>query len=204
MTRFMSIAALIFAFGVVPVAMAQPEKSGEVPAEGKKPNPDPHNVYSTGLFQEVYIDEDFKLYKVRTYQGVVPGRDADNEAGTATVQEPRGKKTRVKRLGFEQRELFSRVFVLADRPISPWIYDNFVQAHANPDVPYQIFVEVSTADIPKFNDRRPLITRSFNTPIRTIQGTLMKEGVRVVITLKREARYLPVQVGNVLYIDVER
>mgnify|MGYP006865124356 CR=1 FL=1 len=204
MTRFMSIVVFVFTFSLASAALAQPEKKDEVPAAKVKTNPDPHNVYSTGLFQEVYIDEDFKLYRVRTYQGMVPGRDSEYDAGAATVDPPRGKKTRVKRLGFEQRELFSRVFVLADRPISPWIYDNFVQAHANPDVPYQIFVEISTADIPKFNDRRPLITRSFNTPIRTIQGTLMKEGVRVVITLKREARYLPVQVGKVLYIDVER
>lgn len=165
---------------------------------------DPYNVYSTGLFQEVYIDEDFKLYKIRTYQGIVPDRDKLDEDGAAKVAVRRGKKTRVLRIGFEQRELFSRVFVLADRAISPWIYDNFVQAHSDPSIPFQIFVELTNANVPKSNDRRPLITRSFNTPVSKVESVAIKGGVRVVLTLKRESRYLPVQVGKILYVDVER
>jgi hypothetical protein len=182
-------------------AQAEPGDEGtDKPVVGPT---DPYNVYGTGLFQEVYIDEDFKLYKVRTYQGVVPGRDTENGI-LPDEREPAAGKVVVDRIGFEQRELFSRVFILADRSISPWVYDNFVQAQADPSIPHQIYVEIARAKIATFNDKRPLVTRSFNTPIMSIEGTETKEGVRVVITLKREARYLPVQVGKVLYVDVER
>jgi len=164
---------------------------------------DPYNVYGTGLFQEVYIDEDFSLYKIRTYQGVVPGRETENEV---LIDEPEaeGGKTVVERVGFEQRELFSRVFILADRSISPWVYDNFVQAQADPTIPCQVYVELARAKMATFNDMRPLVTRNFNTPLMQIEAHETKDGVRVVLTLKREARYLPVQIGKVLYVDVER
>lgn len=163
---------------------------------------DPYSVYSTGLFQEVYIDESFQLYATRKYGGVVPGK---NEAEFANVQPTDGEgKLLIHRIGFEQRELFSRLFVLASSSISPWVYDNFAEANANPEINYQIYIEIPGAKIPKHNDRRPLITTSFNTPVASIEGRHMEGGVRVVITLKREARYLPVQVGRLLYIDVER
>jgi len=207
MRRLIAIPAFILAASLSFSAAAQDD-----PDKGTEPEPDktaedkvldPYNIYSSGLFQEVYIDEDFKLFKVRTYQGAVPGRDPEDGSPDAETETPTGP-TRVERIGFEQRELFSRVFVLADRSMSPWVYDNFVQAAADPNIPFQVFVELANAKIPKSNDRRPLVTRSFNTPISTIVGTVTKEGVRVVITLKRDARYLPVQVGHVVYIDVER
>ena len=164
---------------------------------------DPYNVYGTGLFQEVYIDEDFSLYKVRTYQGLVPGRNAEEEVAL-DEPEAEGGKTIVERVGFEQRELFSRVFILADRTILPWVYDNFVQAQADPTIPQQVYVELARAKMATFNDMRPLVTRNFNTPIMQIEAVETKDGVRVILTLKREARYLPVQIGKVLYVDVER
>ena len=181
------------------------------PATGDDPNTgltvktnDPYNVYASGLFQEVFIDEDFKIYKVRNYQGIVPGREEEGVVpDEPAVEAPKGR-TKVERIGFEQRELFSRVFVVADRIISPWVYDNFVQAQAAPSIPFQVYVELSKARIPKFNDRRPLQTRNFNTPVMSIEGVETDETVRVIINLKREARYLPVQVGKILYIDVER
>lgn len=197
-----TIACIAIAVPCVAFAQADTPAGQESAA---RPDPaDPYNVYSTGLFQEVYIDEDFKLYKIRTYQGIVPDRDKLDEDGAAKVAVRRGKKTRILRIGFEQRELFSRVFVLADRAISPWIYDNFVQAHSDPSIPFQIFVELTNANVPKSNDRRPLITRSFNTPVNKVESVAIKGGVRVVLTLKRESRYLPVQVGKILYVDVER
>jgi hypothetical protein len=200
--RFAQILLVVMSLGVVSPTVAQEtpeEPTGQVILSGE----DPYNVYGTGLFQEVYIDEDFRLYKVRTYQGVVPGRDSDREIALDEPEAQSGK-TVVERVGFEQRELFSRVFILADRSISPWVYDNFVQAQADPSIPYQVYVELARASMATYNDMRPLITRSFNTPIMQVEANQTKEGIRVVLTLKREARYLPVQVGKVLYVDVER
>ncbi len=197
--------AIVFLLSIPTAALAQSDpKSGEDSEEQKVK--DPYSVYSTGLFQEVFIDEEFDIYDTRRYQGVVPGRDEAEgipPQPVDTTAQPKGK-TIVDRVGFEQRELFSRVFIVADRAISPWVYDNFVQAQSNPDVPYEVYIELANAQVPKKNDRRPLLTQAFNTPIMSIQAKPIKGGVRVVITLKREARYLPVQVGKVLYIDVER
>lgn len=180
-------------------AQEAPEKpSDATPTQQADPN-----IYSSGAFQEVYIDEDYRLYEQRKYQGIVPGKPDEEGIAPTDVPAPSGK-THIDRVGFEQRELFSRVFVMADQTISPWVYDNFVQAQANPEIPYQIFVEFADAAVPRRNDERPLITRAFNTPVDSIATVKTKGGLRVVITLKREARYLPVQVGKVLYIDVER
>jgi hypothetical protein len=196
-----SMLVSLMVLGALPVVAQEDPANSENVVEPQ--SGDPYNVYGTGLFQEVYIDEDFNLYKVRTYSGVVPGRETENEVA---LEEPeaQGGKTVVERVGFEQRELFSRVFILADRAISPWVYDNFVQAQADPSIPYQVYVELARAKMATFNDMRPLVTRNFNTPIMQIEAHETKDGVRVVLTLKREARYLPVQIGKVLYVDVER
>lgn len=195
---------LLVSLMVLPAfSVAAQEEPATSPATVQPQDGDPYNVYGTGLFQEVYIDEDFSLYKVRTYQGLVPGRNAENEVAL-DEPEAEGGKTIVERVGFEQRELFSRVFILADRAISPWVYDNFVQAQADPSIPHQVYVELARAKMATFNDMRPLVTRNFNTPIMQIEAVETKDGVRVILTLKREARYLPVQIGKVLYVDVER
>lgn len=203
MNRHIFLLALLV---ILPAQSALAQEEPKEPADKTQVQPgktgDPYNVYSTGAFQEVYIDEDFKLFKIRTYQGAVPGRDEENPLG-APVEPPKGKIV-IDRVGFEQRELFSRIFVLADRPVTPWVYDNFVQAQSDPAIPPQIYVEVAKASVPKTNDRRPLVTRSFNTPVMQIETTQVKDLIRIVITLKREARYLPVQVGKTIYIDVER
>lgn len=166
----------------------------------------PYSVYSSGLFEEVYIDEEGELYKTRPYQGVVPSRDADRVTEAAAVTEPPegSRKTRIAWIGFEQRELFSRVFILADQVISPWVYDNFVQAQGDAKISPKIFVELNHASIPLKNNRRPLVTRSFNTPIAVIEAKETKDGVKLEITLKKEARYLPVQGGKIFYVDVEK
>jgi hypothetical protein len=160
---------------------------------------DPQSIYSSGAFQEVVVDEDEKLYDLRPYGGVVPGRLEPEEPGIPPKGNPQ-----IDRVGFEQRELFSRVFVVVDRATTPWVYDNFVQCQANPAVPCQIFAEFASARMSTKNDRRPLVTRAFNTPVALVESVKTKEGIRIVITLKREARYLPVQADKVLYIDVER
>ncbi len=196
----LALLALLPAAGLL--AQEKPTGTGEKPQVEPGQSEDPYNVYSTGAFQEVYIDEEFKLFKVRTYQGAVPGREEGNPQG-APVDPPKGKIV-IDRIGFEQRELFSRIFVLADRPVSPWVYDNFVQAQSDPAIPPQIFVEIAKASVPKTNDRRPLVTRNFNTPVMQIETIQVKDLVRIVITLKRESRYLPVQVGKTVYVDVER
>jgi hypothetical protein len=183
------------------------DTKGDKPAATGQTNPDPHNVYSTGAIQEVFIDEDFKLYKLRLYQGIVPGKPIPELTDPAVSMEdkaPPTGPTMVERVGFEQRELFSRVFLLADRQISPWVYDNFVQAQADNKIPFRIYVEIAHAKVKRPNDLLPLITRNFNTPIDLVEASETKEGVRMTITLKRDARYLPVQVSNVIYIDVER
>jgi hypothetical protein len=198
-----TLPALLFLFVSSPV-LGQPTAVDEDEEQQvQTTNGDPYNIYGTGMFQEVYIDEDFNLFKIRTYQGLVPGRTPE-EGEEPILDENTSGSTKIKRIGFEQRELFSRIFILADRAISPWVYDNFVQAAADPSIPFQIYVELAKSKIPKVNDKRPLVTRNFNTPVMSVEGTENKDGVRVIITLKREARYLPVQVGKVLYLDVER
>lgn len=175
-------------------------KTGPVRVTGGR---DPYSIYSTGLFQEVYIDDNLNLFKTRQYGGIVPALE-EKRGNTISTPAQGGEPLMIHRIGFEQRELFSRLFVLGNGLLSPWIYDNFAQAQGNPEVSYQIVVELPGAKIPKYNDRRPLVTRAFNSPIDSIEGQPFKGGVRVIITLKREARYLPVQVGRLLYIDVER
>jgi len=174
----------------------------EAPVRTPPPVPvpaDPQSIYSSGAFQEVVIDEDEKLYDVRPYGGVVPGRIEPEEPGVP----PKGN-LHIERVGFEQRELFSRVFIVLDRATTPWVYDNFVQCQANPAVPCQIFAEFASAQVSTKNDRRPLVTKAFNTPVALVESAKTKEGIRIIVTLKREARYLPVQADKVLYIDVER
>jgi hypothetical protein len=188
-----------------PVPIVEPDVEPEEPAgqpvhvEGGK---DPYSVYSRGQIQEIFIDEDYRLYDLRPYKGLVPG-DPDREAGeTASAGTP--EKVVVRRVGLEQMELFSRVFAAVDAAVTPWVYDNFATADANPGTPYQIIMEIAGGRIPKRTDRLPLDARAFNTPILEIQGIEFKGGVRVVVTLKRKARYLPAQAGNTLYVDIER
>lgn len=199
-----AVLALMLSWGSICLAQgdptADPDQAGKLTVQSN----DPYNVYAPGHFEEVFIDEDFKIYKIRNYQGMVPGREEEGFVPDEPAAEAPKGKTRIERIGFEQRELFSRIFVVADRIISPWVYDNFVQAQADPSIPFQVYVELSKAKIPKTNDRRPLVTRNFNTPVMSIHGEETDEAVRVIINLKREARYLPVQVGKILYIDVER
>ena len=104
----------------------------------------------------------------------------------------------------EQKELFSRVFAVTDGPVTPWVYDNFATADANPGTPYRIVMEIAGGRIPKRTDRLPLDARAFSSPVLTIQGVQFDGGTRVVVTLKRKARYLPAQTGRTLYVDIER
>ncbi len=197
MTRFLCSVVFLWAVGMAGTVWGQSLPG--TPVRPPSPPADPESVYAGGAFEEVVIDERNRLFEERPYSGIVPGRD-EPEPGDGPATGP----LRVERVGFEQRELFSRVFVLSDRPTTPWVYDNFVQAQASESVPFQIFVELPDAQVATRNDRRPLMTRAFNTPVAVIETRPTENGVRVVITLKREARYLPVQAGKVLYIDVER
>ena len=165
---------------------------------------DPYSVYSQGQIQETYIDEDYKLYDVRPYQGVVPGHPERGEPVDGDIIPSGSDRVTVERVGLEQKELFSRVFAVANAVVTPWVYDNFATADANPGTPYRIVLEVAGGKIPKRTDRLPLDARAFNTPILTIQGVHFKGGARVIITLKRKARYLPAQSGRTLYVDIER
>jgi hypothetical protein len=146
----------------------------------------------------VVIDEGGNLYKQRVYQGVVPGRK------DALPVVPAEGKIIVSRIGFEQMELFSRIFVVTSKPVTPWIFDNFIEADAKPGSVYRITVEIPGADIPNKNDRHPLVTSAFNTPVMQVDNEVTKGSVKVVISLKRKAGYLPVQGEGVVYIDVER
>ncbi|MBM4370048.1 MAG: hypothetical protein FJ098_00240 [Deltaproteobacteria bacterium] len=179
-----------------------PADGPAAPADPAARDADPFSVYSRGQLQEIFIDEEFRLYDVRRYQGLVPGhpdRPEGTSGGDGTLE-----RVVVERIGLEQMEIFSRVFAVVDAGVTPWVYDNFATADANPGTPYQIVMEIAGGRIPKRNDRRPLDVRAFATPILEIRGTEFKGGVRVVVTLKRKARYLPAQSGNTLYVDVER
>ncbi len=165
---------------------------------------DPFSVYSKGQIQEIYIDEDYRLYDLRPYQGLVPGHPERGEPEDGVVPSGTGDVVVIRRIGLEQKELFSRVFAAVDVAITPWVYDNYATADANPGTPYRIILEIVGGKIPKRNDRRPLDARAFNSPILDIQGVLFEGGARVIITLKRKARYLPAQSGQTLYVDIER
>ena len=187
-----------------------PARAQEVPPEDPTPGEtlgnevDPYSVYSRGQVQETYIDEDYKLYEVRPYKGVVPGHPERGEPVDGEVALANTDKVTIERVGLEQKEMFSRVFAVTDGLVTPWIYDNFATADANPGTPYRIIMEVAGGKIPTRNDRRPLDARAFNTPILTIQGVPSEGGAQVIITLKRKARYLPAQSGRTLYVDIER
>jgi hypothetical protein len=187
------------------ITLAQdiPADGGEGPinAQQEGEGGDPYNVYNKGLFKEVYIDQDYKLFEVRKYQGVVPGRDKEELTG-----EPSSKRQKItiRSPGMEQQELFTRIFLVADGFATPWVYDNFAEVDANPGTPYQIIMELAGAKVPRRVDRLPIITRAFNTPVMQFQVVYFDSGAKLIITLKRKARYLPGQDGNVLYVDVER
>ena len=165
---------------------------------------DPYSVYSKGQIEETYIDEDYRLYDLRPYQGLVPGHPERGEPEDGVVPSGTGDDIVIQRIGLEQKELFSRVFAAVDVAVTPWVYDNYATADANPGTPYRIVLEVAGGKIPKRNDRRRLDARAFNSPILEIQGVPFKGGARVIITLKRKARYLPAQSGRTLYVDIER
>ncbi len=182
----------------------EPVPGEDTPGETPGGEVDPYSVYSKGQLQETYIDEDYRLYEVRPYKGVVPGHPERGEPVDGELLPTNAEKITVERLGLEQKELFSRVFAVADAVVTPWVYDNFATADANPGTPYRIVMEVAGGKIPTRVDRLPLDARAFNTPILTIQGVHFKGGARVIITLKRKARYLPAQSGRTLYVDIER
>lgn len=161
---------------------------------------DPYSIYGGGQLQEVFIDEKGRIYDNRPYQGVIPGKSE----GVAAPLPPKEDKVQIKRIGFEQLEFFSRVFVAFSREVTPWVSDNFVDVEANPALQYKIFVDIDGADIPLAADRLPLDTRAFNTPIFQVESQINKKGVRLVIALKRKAGYLPVRGDGVFYVDVER
>jgi len=192
---------LALAQGVPPDEPFPGEDTTVEPSDGEV---DPYSVYSKGQIQETYIDEDYKLYDVRPYKGVVPGHPERGEPMDGEVLPTSSEKITLERIGLEQKELFSRVFAVADAVVTPWVYDNFATADANPGTPYHIIMEIAGGTIPKRNDRLPLDARAFNTPILTIQGVPFKGGARVIVTLKRKAPYLPAQSGRTLYIDIER
>ncbi len=205
--RALVMASFLFTGASAPAREVPPDEplpGEDAPTETSSDEVDPYSVYSKGQLQETYIDEDYKLYEVRPYQGVVPGHPERGEPLDGELPPTSAEKITVERVGLEQKELFSRVFVVADAVVTPWVYDNFATADANPGTPYRIVMEVAGGKIPKRTDRLPLDARAFNTPILTIQGVHFKGGTRVIITLKRKARYLPAQSGRTLYVDIER
>ena len=205
--RALVMVSFLFAGASAPAREVPPDEplpGEDAPAENSSDEVDPYSVYSKGQLQETYIDEDYKLYEVRPYKGVVPGHPERGEPLDGELLPTSAEKITVERVGLEQKELFSRVFAVADAVVTPWVYDNFATADANPGTPYRIVMEVAGGKIPKRTDRLPLDARAFNTPILTIQGVHFKGGARVIITLKRKARYLPAQPGRTLYVDIER
>jgi hypothetical protein len=180
-------------------ALAQDAPKVPAAAQGTAPAApqDPYSIYQGGI-QEVVIDEGGNLYKQRVYQGLVPGRKDPLPPAT------KAEKVIVNRIGFEQMELFSRIFVVTSKPVTPWIYDNFIETEGKPGGIYKITMEIPGADIPNKNDRFPLVTSAFNTPVMQVDNEVTKGSVKVVISLKRKAGYLPIQSDGVVYIDVER
>ena len=58
---------------------------------------DPYSVYSKGQLQETYIDEDYKLYEVRPYKGVLES----DECAWVSGSPPESGTTCADHIGFD-------------------------------------------------------------------------------------------------------
>lgn len=164
-------------------------------AEPRRPGEQKYKYWEEEGVSETVVDEAGAIYRRRSYGGVVPHlRDSLRDVKTSKVHK-RGP-LEITWIGFQQKALFSRVFVQTDRLPTYTIF--------KPD-PLHIVVEFPTARLRTVQEDRIILTHEFNTKVDQIDAKPVKgHGIHVVITLKEPMGYLYKQEGDYVFIDVER
>lgn len=160
-------------------------------AQELRTGPPRQRLLGDGDVVEVYVDEAGKLYRELRYHGIIPS--VRDHLGRPPRKAP--KQTKVTWVGFQQKQLFSRVFIQTNRLSRFTLH--------KPD-PRHIVVTIDGARIPRQNDRRDVITSEFRSSVEHVRARRHRGDAEVVITLSRSVGYLYKQEGNYVFIDVER
>lgn len=151
-----------------------------------------------GVLIEVVVDEDGEIYEKRHYGGIIP-EIKDRFIAGLKAGKPGGNAAALTWVGFQQRSLFSRVFIQTDRVTAYTIY--------KPD-PLHILVDFPGAGVPVDNDKRRLDTSRFDSAVDGVEARVIRgkggRTARVIITLDSPSGYLYKQEGNYVFIDIER
>ena len=155
-------------------------------------------IFMEGTAGNQAVDDDGKIYDERQYGGIVPERRDRFEAGPKAGV-PQDKTPRITWVGFQQRTLFSRVFIQTDQSATYRVY--------KPD-PLHIYIEIDGAQLQTRNDQRELVTVVFDSAVDRIHSKEIRsksfKGTRILVTLDRPAGYLYKQEGDYVFIDIER
>lgn len=140
----------------------------------------------------MFVDDEGLLYRQRYYQGIIPSiRDY---MGTKPPKKDT-KHTNITWIGFQQKELYSRIFIQTNRP------SHFTLSKPNATT---IIVSFDNTRIPRSNERRPLITGAFQTRVLDIRPHVRRGRAEIEIRLMADAGYLYKQNGSYVFIDIER
>ena len=140
----------------------------------------------------LFVDDEGLLYRQRYYQGIIPSiRDY---LGTKPPKKDT-KHTNITWIGFQQKELYSRIFIQTNRP------SHFTLSKPNATT---IIVSFDDTRIPRTNEARVLETRFFQTRVRYIRPRKRGRRVEIEIKLLADAGYLYKQNGSYVFIDIER
>ena len=155
-------------------------------------------IFIEGTAGNQSVDDEGKISEERQYGGIVPTRRDRFEAGPKAGV-PTSKTPNITWVGFQQRTLFSRVFLQTDQETTFRVY--------KPD-PLRIFIEMDGAVLQTRNDQRELVTAVFDSAVDHIASrqiaTKSFKGTRIILTLDRPAGYLYKQEGDYVFIDIER
>jgi hypothetical protein len=155
-------------------------------------------IFMEGAVGNQAVDDEGRIYDERQYGGIVPDRRDRFEAGPKAGV-PQDKTPRITWVGFQQRILFSRIFIQTDQSTGYRVY--------KPD-PLHIYIELDGAELQTRNDQRELVTVVFDSPVDRVQSREIKsksfKGTRILVTLDRPAGYLYKQEGDYVFIDIER
>lgn len=155
-------------------------------------------IFMEGTVGNQAVDDDGRIYEERQYGGIVPQRRDRFEAGPKAGV-PTDKTPRITWVGFQQRTLFSRVFIQTDQGTTFRVY--------KPD-PLHIYVELDGAELQTRNDQRELVTSVFDSAVDHVHSRQVRtktfKGTRIILTLDRPAGYLYKQEGDYVFIDIER
>ena len=116
----------------------------------------------------------------------------------AAAQDLSGELKDVNRVGFQQFEDVSRVFVRTTEPVS------YKVDTSRPDA---VVLVLENARIPLQNDRRSLDTRYFDSPVGYIRSKIIEgpsQSVQIWITLRDRVPFKEIQDDNFLALDFRR